>query len=157
MHRNPEWLQKLNINYDLSFFDTDPYEPMPGGTMSIWPFMLGSFVELPYTLIQDHTLMVILSAQTPIIWLDKVDFIERWHGMALVNVHPDYLLDPENLTFYENFLKALKERKNYWHALPHMVAHWWRQRTQFQARRHDGQWDLSGLPGATLCHISNDI
>ena len=40
MHRNPEWLQKLNIDYDLSFFDTDPYEPMPGGTMSIWPFIL---------------------------------------------------------------------------------------------------------------------
>ena len=101
--------------------------------------------------------MVILSAHTPSIWLDKVAFIERWHGMALVNVHPDYLRDQENLAIYEDFLRALKERKNYWHVLPHQVADWWRQRAQFQARWHDGQWDLSGLPGATLSHISNDI
>jgi hypothetical protein len=35
MHRHAEWLQALAVEYDLSFFDTDPYEPMPGGTMSI--------------------------------------------------------------------------------------------------------------------------
>src|SRR5712691_10717951 len=63
MHRNPEWLQSLKVEYDLSFFDTDPLEPMPGGTMSIWPFSLGSFIELPYTLVQDHTLMVILASR----------------------------------------------------------------------------------------------
>jgi hypothetical protein len=43
----PEWLQALDIPYDLPFFDTDPYEPMPGGTKSICPFTLGWFVELP--------------------------------------------------------------------------------------------------------------
>ena len=36
-HRNPEWMQALEIKYDLSFFDTDPFEPIPGGVMSIWP------------------------------------------------------------------------------------------------------------------------
>ncbi len=155
MHRNPAWLQALNLEYDLSFFDTDPYEPMPGGTMSIWPFLLGSFVELPYTLAQDHTLMVILGADTPRLWLDKVNFIERWQGMTLVNTHPDYLQKPENLAIYEAFLRAMKERKNYWHALPHTVARWWRERAQFQAQRHDGQWDLSVLPGASLSSISD--
>jgi hypothetical protein len=54
-HRNPEWMQSLDIEYDLSFFDTDPYEPLPGGTMSLWPFQLGRFLELPYTLVQDFT------------------------------------------------------------------------------------------------------
>ena len=34
------------MQYDLSFFDTDPFEPIPVGTMSIWPFMLGNFVEI---------------------------------------------------------------------------------------------------------------
>lgn len=155
MHRNPTWLQMLNLEYDLSFFDTDPYEPMPGGTMSIWPFLLGSFVELPYTLVQDHTLMAVLGEPTPRVWLDKVDFVERWHGMALVNVHPDYLRKPENLAIYESFLRALRERKNFWHALPREVAHWWRQRSQFQACCHDGQWNLSDLPGSSLSCISN--
>ena len=132
MHRNPEWLQALNVEYDLSFFDTDPYEPMPGGTMSIWPFLLGSFVELPYTLVQDHTLMTILAARTPRLWLDKVDFIERWQGMALVNTHPDYLREPSYLAIYEEFLTTMKERGNYWHVLPRNIASWWRERAHFQ-------------------------
>jgi len=154
MHRNPEWLQTLNVEYDLSFFDTDPYEPMPGGTMSIWPFLLGSFVEMPYTLPQDHTLMTILRTHTRRLWLDKVDFIERWHGMALVNTHPDYLREGSNLAVYEEFLKAMKERSNCWHALPRSVASWWRERMLFRPGKRDGQWDLSGLSGATISHFS---
>ena len=152
-HRNPEWMQGLKIDYDLSFFDTDPYEPMPGGTMSIWPFLLGAFVELPYTLCQDHTLMVILGEHSPRLWLDKVDFVERWQGMALVNTHPDYLREQGHLGIYEDFLRAVKDRENYWHALPCSVARWWRERAQFQAQWRNGQWDLSGLPGATLSHF----
>jgi hypothetical protein len=154
MHRNPEWLQALHVEYDLTFFDTDPYEPMPGGTMSIWPFLLGSFVELPYTLVQDHTLMAILNARTPRLWLDKVDFIERWHGMALVNVHPDYLRKPEHLAMYEEFLMAMKGRENSWHALPREVAKWWKLRSQWQSQRLNGEWDLSGLPGAEISQVS---
>ena len=31
---------KLHVDFlDLSFFDTYPYEPIPGGPMSIWPFI----------------------------------------------------------------------------------------------------------------------
>lgn len=154
MHRNAEWLQALNLEYDLSFFDTDPHEPMPGGTMSIWPFLLGAFVELPYTLTQDHTLMVILGESTPRLWLEKVNFIEQWRGMALVNTHPDYLRKPGNLAIYEQFLCALKERENCWHALPRDVARWWRQRWQFQTEYRDGAWNLDNLPGATVSHFS---
>ncbi|HEX3270048.1 MAG TPA: hypothetical protein VHR15_05325 [Ktedonobacterales bacterium] len=153
-HRNPEWMQALDIEYDLSFFDTDPYEPMPGGAMSIWPFLLGSFVELPYTLVQDHTLMVILGARAPGAWLNKVDFVERWRGMALVNAHPDYLREPQRLAIYEAFLHAIKEKDNYWHALPREVGRWWRRRAQFTPQWRDGQWDLSALPSATLARIS---
>ena len=98
-HRNPEWMQSLDIEYDLSFFDTDPYEPIPGGTISIWPFQMGRFVELPYTLAQDHTLMVTLGESTPRLWLEKVVFIEKYCGMALVNAHPDYLKDPGTFRF----------------------------------------------------------
>ncbi|HEY7355999.1 MAG TPA: hypothetical protein VH590_06015 [Ktedonobacterales bacterium] len=148
MHRHPQWLQALDVQYDLSFFDTDPYEPQPGGVSSIWPFLLGTFVELPYTLVQDHTLMAILGERSPRLWLEKVDFIERWKGMALVNTHPDYLQAPGGLALYEHFLQALKEREYYWHALPREVAAWWRQRAQFQAACQGGQWNLRQLPGA---------
>jgi len=130
-HRNPCWMQDLEVEYDASFFDTDPFEVMPGGTMSIWPFFCGHFVELPYTLAQDHTLVTVLGEQTPRLWLDKLKFIAQWGGMALVNVHPDYLRSAVHWHVYEQFLQhmhALRERRSYWHALPREVARWWRTR-----------------------------
>ncbi len=144
-HRIPEWMQALDVEYDSSFFDTDPFEPMPGGTMSIWPFFLGRFVELPYTLVQDHTLMITLGERSPRMWLEKVDFIRRHSGMALSLTHPDYLLEPGRLAVYEQFLRAMKERDDYWHALPKAVASWWRARTR-AASAHE-------LPGASLGEI----
>ncbi len=127
-HRQPEWMQALEIEYDLSFFDTDPFEPIPGGTMSIWPFFVGHFVELPYTLVQDYTLTSILGERSPRIWLDKVDFIEKYCGMALVNSHPDYLSNKPDWDVYCEFLTVMKKREGYWHALPSEVANWWRRR-----------------------------
>ncbi len=127
-HRNPEWMQILEIEYDSSFFDTDPFEPIPGGSMSIWPYFLGRFIELPYTLVQDHTLTTILGETTPSIWLDKVEFIKKYHGMALLNSHPDYLKDPITFNVYAQFLETMKKNGEYWHALPRDVARWWKFR-----------------------------
>ena len=128
MQRNPEWLQALQIEYDLSFFDTDPYQPMPGGCMSIWPFFIGHFVELPYTLAQDCTVCTILGETTPRIWLEKLAFIESYCGMALLNTHPDYLREDKLWNMYAAFLDALAEKGDFWHALPHEAASWWRER-----------------------------
>ena len=130
MHRNPYWMQKLNIEYDLSFFDTDPYEPMPGGCMSIWPYTIGRFVELPYTLAQDCTLLNVLGETTPRIWLEKLDFIEQYYGMALVIVHPDYVSNPSSLEIYRRLLENVRNRESYWNALPRDVAAWWRRRCE---------------------------
>ena len=96
--------------------------------MSIWPFIIGNFVELPYTLVQDSTLGLVLGENSPRIWLDKVSFIEKYHGMALLNSHPDYLLQPNIWKIYKDFLTNMKEKSNYWHALPRDVARWWRKR-----------------------------
>ncbi len=128
MHRNPDWMQVLEIEYDLSFFDTDPYEPINGGSMSIWPFTIGKFTELPYTLAQDSTLGIVLGETTAELWLKKLNFIEENFGMALVNTHPDYLKDEKILSIYSDFLLAVKEKGNYWHALPYQTARWWRKR-----------------------------
>ncbi len=141
-HRNPEWMQALKIEYDLSFFDTDPYEPIPGGTMSIWPFIIGRFVELPYTLVQDHTLMVILGQKTTRLWREKVDFIKQFNGMALLNTHPDYLQNPAHLGIYEKFLQEMQARTGYWHALPCEIAGWWRARAETSPELE--------IPGMTL-------
>lgn len=128
MMRNPEWMQALDVDYDLSFFDTDPYEPIPGGVMNIWPFFIGHFVELPYTLPQDSTIYFVFSENTPKIWVEKVDFIEHYHGMALLNTHPDYLREEKLWNIYRDFLQKMKDRSGYWQPLPYQVAKWWRDR-----------------------------
>lgn len=144
--RQPEWMQWLDIEYDLSFFDTDPFEPIPGGTMSIWPFTLGRFLELPYTLAQDYTLTAVINECTPRIWLQKVDFIQKYHGMALVNTHPDYLAQKTNWKVYKDFLVAMRDSYDYWQPLPCTVADWWHRRScceeQFLC---DGRWATARL------------
>lgn len=127
-HRHPEWMQALDVEYDASFFDTDPYEPLPGGTMSLWPFALGRFVELPYTLAQDSTLHDVLGEPGPRLWLEKAAYLERWCGMALLNTHPDYLSLPGRWHVYAGLLEELRARSRYWNALPRDVARWWRRR-----------------------------
>jgi glycosyltransferase involved in cell wall biosynthesis len=103
MLRNLEWLHELDLSYDSSTFDTDPFEPQSEGAGTIFPFWLPApggdganatgrgYVELPYTLPQDSTLFLVLRERSPDIWLRKLDWIARHGGMALINVHPDYL------------------------------------------------------------------
>lgn len=154
-HRNPAWMQALDIDYDLSCFDVDPYEPMPGGVMSIWPFFCGRYVELPYTLVQDHTLFVVLGEQTPRLWLDKVAFLARWGGMALVNVHPDYLRNAAHLAIYEAFLQHMAAHRSalgYWHALPRAVAQWWRGRELVPCASTASRQGVNGKSGLAFHH-----
>ncbi|MDQ3915616.1 MAG: hypothetical protein M3323_09865 [Actinomycetota bacterium] len=153
-HRHPEWMQELDMEYDLSFFDTDPFEPIGGGTMSIWPFTIGRFVELPYTLVQDHTLMVTLGETTPRLWTEKLDFVERNHGMALLNSHPDYLLEPAHLAIYGAFLRDAAARPGTWNALPVDVARWWKARAAATTTARGGSWDVEGAEGATISLVA---
>lgn len=128
VHRNLEWLQMLDVEYDASFFDADPFQAMPGGVGHIWPFLAGKFVELPYTLPQDHTLFIALGQSDTTIWQQKLDYIAKHSGMALMLTHPDYLDTPSRLDAYREFLISVKERGGFWHALPRDVTRWWRDR-----------------------------
>ncbi len=133
-HRHPGWMQDLEMEYDLSFFDSDPYEPIPGGVMTVWPFRIGRFWELPYTLPQDHTLAAVLGERTPKLWLEKLAFIRSVGGMALLNSHPDYLREGPLWPMYEQFLRQVREGSDeQWHALPREVARWWRARAEAAA------------------------
>jgi len=98
--------------------------------MALWPFFLGRFVELPYTLVQDYTLTEVLGKTSPRLWLEKVDFIAEHRGMALLNAHPDYLRSRHTWAVYEAFLERMAERRDAWHALPREVARWWRARSE---------------------------
>jgi hypothetical protein len=143
MIKNLDWHFDLNIKYDTSTFDTDPFEPQSEGYSTIFPFKYDnsinnlnkSFIELPYTLPQDFTLFVLLKEKNIKIWKNKLDWIVKNNGMALMITHPDYLnFGNENnvkerypYEFYRDFLLYIKEKyeNNYWHALPKEVAYFW--------------------------------
>jgi peptidoglycan/xylan/chitin deacetylase (PgdA/CDA1 family) len=128
--RRAEWIANMSFDFDSSFADTDPWEPQPGGTCSLFPFYLGNVVELPYTLPQDHTLIHLLHRDPLQIWTLKAQWIASLGGMILTLTHPDYLGAGRHLNEYEQLLKRLGEIEHAWRALPSMVAGWWRQRAK---------------------------
>jgi glycosyltransferase involved in cell wall biosynthesis len=188
MLHNLAWQHDLNVLYDASTFDTDPFEPQPDGVGTIFPFWVTQkqkaenreqreetpasgfqpqvfstspsgttpspnfspqpsdfssqlsafsfprpgYVELPYTLPQDVSLFLLLQEPSIAIWRTKLDWIAGHGGMALVNVHPDYLRflgdPPSSRTFpvelYAEFLQYVRKqhRPSFWQPLPKEVA-----------------------------------
>lgn len=135
MHFKKEWMHILDILYDSSTFDTDPFEPQPHGMKTIFPFLLSydngkKIVELPYTLPQDFTMFVILQERSINIWKEKLDWIAEKGGMVLLNTHPDYMyfntIRKFNYpaSYYEDFLYYLRENYygQYWNPLPRELA-----------------------------------
>ena len=163
MLRQLDWLHDLDVQYDASTFDTDPFEPQPDGAGTIFPFYVPNphrkdaklepefqntsaaipsesadrksnpgYVELPYTLAQDSTLFLLLQESTIDVWKRKLDWVAEHGGMAMLNVHPDYIdfsgVGQPGVSYpirlYADFLNELKQRwaGRYWQALPREVA-----------------------------------
>ena len=137
MHHNLEWIHGLNIKYDLSTFDTDPFEPQADGVGTIFPFLVednngNKYIEMPYTLVQDFTLFILMQKKDIQVWKNKVDWIAEKGGMVLVNVHPDYInfgpgkskREEFPLQLYIDLLEYIKEKfsDKFWNALPKVVS-----------------------------------
>jgi hypothetical protein len=142
-HRVWEWMPKLGFDYDTSYPDTDPYEPMAGGCCCWLPFFNQGMVELPITLQQDHTVFVILRGDESL-WREKAELLRAKGGMALMLTHPDYMLDAGRLRSYARFLGAFRDDPAVWTPLPREVADWWRRRAATSLRLIDGRWQASG-------------
>jgi hypothetical protein len=173
MLHNLDWLHDLDIEYDMSTFDTDPFEPQPEGRNTIFPFWVprvpgaedrgqktedgrrmtddggrrlaresfrgppsrglrDGYVELPYTLPQDSTLFLLLRERNADIWLRKIDWVAQHGGMALVDVHPDYLSFEGEVApggqypsaYYKALLEYIKRQHEgaFWNETPSAVA-----------------------------------
>ena len=135
------WLHRLNVEYDSSTFDTDPFEPEPDGVKTIFPFWVGGpdgtgFVELPYTLAQDFTLFVVFREKNINVWKEKLDWIAQRGGMAMLNTHPDYMCfdshkterDEFPVALYEEFLAWVRKKYSdrFWAVLPREVNAFYR-------------------------------
>lgn len=152
-HRNADWMPELGCLYDSSFPDTDPFEPQAGGCCSILPFFLDDLVELPITLVQDHTLWEILQSESIEQWTQKSDWLIEQQGLINLITHPDYLDTPRRLRLYEEFLEYLAAQTGGWHALPREVARWWRDRAAMRLVEEDGAVRISG-PGAERASVA---
>jgi hypothetical protein len=135
------WITELDIDYDISTYDCDPFEPQSCGLGRIFPFWVQSpttgrgFVELPYTLAQDFTLFILMQEQSNAIWRQKLDWIAGNGGMALIKTHPDYMFfrdqdkqaDRYPTQFYTDFLDYVRSRygNDVWVTTPAEVASYW--------------------------------
>ncbi|MCG8571235.1 MAG: hypothetical protein MJB14_13960 [Spirochaetes bacterium] len=140
--RNMDWLHQIKMEYDSSTFDTDPFEPQPDGVKTIFPFIVKyekdnskSYVEIPYTLAQDHTMFNILKEKSIDIWKMKVDWIAENGGMVHVRTHPDYINFSDNyvsceysVNLYMELLEYIqsKYRDMYWNVLPKQLSSFWK-------------------------------
>lgn len=143
MYHNLEWIGELDIHYDASTFDTDPFEPQPDGMGTIFPFWVqnGSsakgFIELPYTLPQDFTLFILMKEKNIDIWKKKLNWIVEKGGMALLITHPDYMncekvrcgIEEYPMDFYRQLLGYIENKfeGQYWNPLPKEIARFWKE------------------------------
>jgi peptidoglycan/xylan/chitin deacetylase (PgdA/CDA1 family) len=148
-HRVVEWLAELPFSYDCTMPHSDPFEPIPGGTTTTWPFFHGDVVELPYTAPQDHTLYNLLGHQDSTLWRAQLESVISCHGLFQLLTHPDdeYLGRPLIGTAYREILETISRRDDVWVALPREVADWWRRRARGLTSSESGtaRWAGSGI------------
>lgn len=141
MDARMEWFHDLQIEYDSSTFDTDPFEPNSNSVRTIFPFLVRNgetnncYVEIPYTLPQDFTLFVLMQLRTIDIWKIKLEWIVKKGGVVVLNTHPDYMnfisggKGPEDYpaSYYEDILMHIKKNYagQYLHILPRDLARFW--------------------------------
>ncbi|MBD3422060.1 MAG: hypothetical protein GF398_18260 [Chitinivibrionales bacterium] len=140
MHHNLAWMHKIQSGYGTTMFDTDPFEPQSDPARTVFPFSVQynhakkdrAYIEIPYTLPQDHLLFIILQETSIEIWKQKLDWIAKVGGLALLNTHSDYMRfdsSKHNNEIYDAdlYLSFLNNAKvayadSCWHALPHQIA-----------------------------------
>ena len=184
MLHNLEWFHDLDIQYDASTFDTDPFEPQPEGRHTIFPFWvprpaslnsqpstlddsLGGYVELPYTMPQDSTLFLLLAERSSAIWLRKLDWIADHGGMALLDTHPDYMSSNGStrrtreypIELYKELLDYVRSKYSgmYWNALPGQVAAHVRESTVSPQMQVGTSTDKLDFPGDKLARDLSNV
>lgn len=138
-----QWIGELDIDYSISTYDCDPFEPQGCSVGRIFPYWVQEpnsvrgYVEMPYTLAQDFTAFILMQEETDHLWRIKLDWIASKGGMALIKTHPDYMSfrqetntkDRYPVKLYTDFLDYVNEqyREEAWIATPAEVANYWKE------------------------------
>jgi peptidoglycan/xylan/chitin deacetylase (PgdA/CDA1 family) len=158
-HRVIGWLAELPFRYDCTMPHSDPFEPTPGGTATIWPFFHGDVVELPYTAPQDHTLFNLLGHEDSTVWRAQLEKIVGANGLFQILTHPDseYLGRPVIGEAYRQILESISCRDDVWVALPRDIASWWCRRARGLTPLDNGLaiWTGSDIDLRPTGHLSD--
>ena len=156
MYRNVEWLQELNVAYDMSVPSVAHLEPQRGGCCTVFPYFIGSILELPLTTIQDYSLFHILGDYSIELWKKQMGLIAEKHGLISFIVHPDYIMHERSLPVYRDLLAYLsgqRRENNLWIARPGEVDRWWRERNAMTLVEQPGGWRIEG-PGRARARMA---
>ncbi|MGA1999905.1 MAG: hypothetical protein ABSG52_07925 [Terriglobales bacterium] len=148
MHRNQDWFDLLEFQYEMSVPNVSHLEPQAGGCCTVTPFFVGRLLELPLTMLQDHGLFNILGEQSIDLWKQQIEIISAHHGLISFIIHPDYIVRAGERGLYLELLEyisRLRDGGDIWLALPGEINRWWRERSQMRLVREGERWQVRGL------------
>jgi hypothetical protein len=156
MYRNADWLEALEIAYDMSIPNVAHLEPQRGGCCTVMPYFIGRILELPLTTCQDYSLFQILGDYSIDLWKQQARLILESNGLISFVIHPDYVVEPRALQTYSNLLEhltRLRQEHQVWIALPNEINRWWRERSQMRLVQKEGRWEIEG-PGRERARVA---
>ncbi len=151
MYRKQEWLDALDVSYDMSVPNVAHLEPQQGGCCTVFPYFVGDVLELPLTTAQDYTLFHVLGDYSIDLWKQQIEIIAAQNGFISFIVHPDYVADRRALAVYKELLAHLAQcarETPLWLAMPGEVDSWWRHRQQMRLVEEGGRWRVEGPDSA---------
>jgi len=160
LYRRPEWYHNFEFSFDMSMPNVAPLDPQSGGCCTVMPFFIGDILELPVTTTQDYTLFYLLNERSLDLWKAQMELILKKHGMASFIIHPDYVMEEDTSSTYENLLRYLRnicDERNIWAGLPSEVDTWWRARREMSVVRDGNSWRIAGKDAdrAVLAYARN--
>lgn len=118
------------FDYDSSCPDTESGT----GCCTVFPFFRGRLLELPLSVPLDSALLArgYSPARILRVWREKIAWIRRVGGLAVVGVHPERHFSGNRgmLAAYDRLLDSLCADPQAWIARPRDVARWWREGPQ---------------------------
>jgi hypothetical protein len=147
LYRNPDWMNLLDFEYDMSMPNVAHLDPQRGGCCTVFPYFIGNVLEIPVTTTQDYSLLHILCEYSLDLWKTQIAQILDRHGIASFIIHPDYITRKREQQVYHDLLahlSELRETAGLWIALPGDVNDWWRQRSRMKLLRKGEGWEILG-------------
>ena len=147
MHRNQDWFDLLEFQYEMSVPTVSRLEPQRGGCCTVTPYFVGDILELPLTTVQDHGLFYILREHSIDLWKQQIEIISARHGLISFIIHPDYMVSARERALYRELLEhisRLGQERNIWSAVPDDINRWWRERSQMRLVQEGDGWEIRG-------------